>query len=157
MLSAATSDASKANLGNHIITVGLVLQVVTFGLFTAASLRFVVKLRRREMVGVGGEEGERRRWVLICCLWGSCFCIILRELFLSGAELLVCMLIKVLWLGSVYRIVEFSQGYGGYLISHEIYLYIFEAVPMVPPLLLFNIWHPARAEKSVGADVEMSP
>jgi hypothetical protein len=59
-------------------------------------------------------------------------------------------------LGSIYRVVEFNQGYNGYLISHEIYLYIFEAVPMVPPLVLFNIWHPARVDKVIGTDVEMS-
>lgn len=67
--------------------------------------------------------------------------------------------------GSLYRIAEFSQGYDGYLISHEIFVYIFEAVPMVPPLFLFNIWHPAKMEKDVGltgtasgceADIELS-
>jgi hypothetical protein len=67
--------------------------------------------------------------------------------------------------GSIYRIVEFSQGYNGYLISHEIFVYIFEAVPMVPPLLLFNIWHPAKMGKDAepsgtesgwDADIELS-
>jgi hypothetical protein len=28
-------------------------------------------------------------------------------------------------------------------------VYIFEAVPMIPPLLLFNIWHPAKMDKDV--------
>jgi hypothetical protein len=67
--------------------------------------------------------------------------------------------------GSIYRIAEFSQGYNGYLISHEIFVYIFEAGPMVPPLCLFNIWHPAKTDKCVeqtgmesecAADIELN-
>lgn len=47
-------------------------------------------------------------------------------------------------LGSVYRVVEFAQGFDGYLASHEVYFYVLEAVPMMPPFILFNIYHPGR-------------
>lgn len=50
--------------------------------------------------------------------------------------------------GSVYRIVEFSQGFDGYLASREVYFYILEAVPMMPPFILFNVYHPGRIVKS---------
>jgi hypothetical protein len=46
--------------------------------------------------------------------------------------------------GSAYRVVEFGQGFDGYLASHEVFFYVLEALPMLPPFVLFNIWHPRR-------------
>jgi len=46
--------------------------------------------------------------------------------------------------GSLYRVIEFGQGFEGYLASHEVYFYVLEAVPMMPPFILFNIFHPGR-------------
>lgn len=39
------------------------------------------------------------------------------------------------------------MGFDGYLASHEPYFYILEAIPMMPPFILFNIWHPGRIAK----------
>lgn len=158
MLSSGASDPSRVNLGNHILTIGLILQVITFGFFTAASIRFVQKLKHQKTLPAEVLYSPRKRRALMFCLWASCFCIILRKRSLYCVVLMICMSAnaKFWYLGSIYRIVEFSQGYNGYLISHEIYLYIFEAVPMVPPLVLFNIWHPGKVDKVVGTDVEMS-
>lgn len=47
----------------------------------------------------------------------------------------------------MYRIVEFGQGFDGYLASHEVYFYVLEAVPMMPPFILFNFCHPGRIVK----------
>lgn len=33
---------------------------------------------------------------------------------------------------SCYRVAEFSQGWRGYLASHEVYFYCLEALPMLP-------------------------
>jgi hypothetical protein len=79
MLSSGADDPSKVNLGNHILTVGLVLQVVTFGFFTAASIRFVHKLKGQRTLPEGVLYSPQRRKALMRCLWASCFCIILRE------------------------------------------------------------------------------
>jgi hypothetical protein len=51
-------------------------------------------------------------------------------------------------LGSAYRVIEFAQGFDGYLASHEVYFYVLEAVPMMPPFILFNVFHPGRIAKS---------
>jgi hypothetical protein len=83
MLASAANDPSKADLGNHILTIGLVLQVITFGFFTAASIRFVYKLKLKRMPPVEVQYSERKRKALMRCLWASCFFIIVRKL-LSG-------------------------------------------------------------------------
>jgi hypothetical protein len=83
MLASATDDPSKADLGNHILTIGLVLQVITFGFFTAASIRFVYKLKLKRMPPVEVQYSEWKRKALMRCLWASCFFIIVRKLLPS--------------------------------------------------------------------------
>jgi len=46
----------------------------------------------------------------------------------------------------VFRIVEYVQGNSGYLLRHEILLYIFDAVLMFAVMLLFNMVHPSEIQ-----------
>jgi RTA1 like protein len=45
---------------------------------------------------------------------------------------------------SVFRVVEYVQGTDGYLLSHEIYGYIFDALLMFAVVGVFNIAHPTQ-------------
>jgi hypothetical protein len=45
---------------------------------------------------------------------------------------------------SLFRIIEYLQGFSGYLLSHEVYLYIFDAVLMLAVMVLFNVLHPSE-------------
>lgn len=45
---------------------------------------------------------------------------------------------------SVFRVVEYLQGNNGYLLRHEVYLYIFDALLMLAVMCLFNWIHPAE-------------
>jgi hypothetical protein len=45
---------------------------------------------------------------------------------------------------SVFRVVEYLQGFDGYLLSHEVYLYVFDALLMFIMMALFNWIHPAE-------------
>lgn len=45
---------------------------------------------------------------------------------------------------SIFRVVEYLQGFSGYLLSHEAYLYIFDAVLMFCAMVIFNIVHPSE-------------
>lgn len=45
---------------------------------------------------------------------------------------------------SIFRVVEYIQGNAGYLLSHEVYLYIFDATLMFLVMLLFNWIHPSQ-------------
>ena len=44
---------------------------------------------------------------------------------------------------SGYRIVGYLQGDEGFLMRHEIYLYIFDASAMWIVMWVFNVWHPS--------------
>lgn len=45
---------------------------------------------------------------------------------------------------SIFRAVEYLQGFDGYLLRHEAYLYVFDAVLMFLVMVLFNWIHPAE-------------
>lgn len=45
---------------------------------------------------------------------------------------------------SLFRAVEYLQGFDGYLLKHEAYLYIFDALLMFLVMVLFNWIHPAE-------------
>lgn len=45
---------------------------------------------------------------------------------------------------SIFRAAEYLQGFNGYLLRHEAYLYVFDAVLMLLVMVLFNWIHPAE-------------
>lgn len=45
---------------------------------------------------------------------------------------------------SIFRVVEYLQGNDGYLLRHEVYLYIFDALLMLVVMCSFNWVHPAQ-------------
>ncbi|KAE9366362.1 RTA1-domain-containing protein [Stipitochalara longipes BDJ] len=127
MLAGSKDDIKKSNTGQHIVIGGLVLQLVAFGFFTAIAVSFHLKMKRSQRLQGSVTQETVKEWrPLLFCLYASCILIMLR---------------------SVYRVVEFSQGFDGYLVSHEVYFYVLEAVPMMPPFILFNVFHPGRIVK----------
>lgn len=111
--------------GQDIMVGGLGIQLVFFGFFSIATIRFDFKSRQilRER-GEKYEKGARPKWrYLLWTLYASCVLIIMR---------------------SAYRVAEFSQGWTGFLASHERYFYGLEALPMLLALLLFVFIHPGQ-------------
>lgn len=53
----------------------------------------------------------------------------------------------VIILRRVFRIVEFPQGHAGYVASHEVYMYLFDTLPMLGVQLLS---HFIRADSVFG-------
>lgn len=49
---------------------------------------------------------------------------------------------------SVFRVIEYVQGNAGYLLSHEVFLYIFDALLMLAVMLLFNWNHPSEVTEA---------
>lgn len=45
---------------------------------------------------------------------------------------------------SIFLVAEYLQGFNGYFLSHQVYLYIFDALLMWLTMLLFNWKHPAE-------------
>ncbi|KAK6539733.1 hypothetical protein TWF694_009933 [Orbilia ellipsospora] len=117
IISANTDGRNPAaqERGTHIIMAGLAIQIAFFSFFIAAVIRFDTKTK------LSHPDVRWRR--LVHCLYVSCALILIR---------------------SIYRTVEFAEGWNGYLMGHEVYFYVLEALPMLPCLVIFNIFHPSK-------------
>ncbi|KAL2859309.1 RTA1 like protein-domain-containing protein [Aspergillus pseudodeflectus] len=109
---------SMRNLGQKILVVGLVVQLIFFGFFLVVSGTFQVRLRR---AGVSHLNAQWRR--------------LLHILFLVSSLVIA---------RCVFRIIEYVQGTDGYLYSHEIYMYIFDTIPMFFVQAIFHFYHPGK-------------
>jgi hypothetical protein len=49
----------------------------------------------------------------------------------------------------MFRLIEYAQGNDGYLISHEVFLYIFDAVLIFATMVLFAVVHPSEIDALV--------
>ncbi|KAL4882403.1 RTA-like protein [Aspergillus karnatakaensis] len=110
---------SMRSLGQKILVVGLVVQLVFFIFFLYVSGMFQVRLKS---CGFGWNGGG---------LWRR----LLHILFLVSALVIA---------RCVFRIVEYVQGTDGHLYSTEVYMYIFDAVPMFFVQAIFHFVYPGR-------------
>jgi hypothetical protein len=120
MLAKATSD-SGVKLGQNIITGGLGIQVLFFGLFILVAGIFNYRLRVMPSLRSKQLSVPWQSYLLV--LYGASFMIMIR---------------------SVFRIVEYVMGQDGYLLDHEVFLYVFDAALMFLTMVLFNVYHPSR-------------
>ncbi|KIY49756.1 RTA1 like protein, partial [Fistulina hepatica ATCC 64428] len=132
-LTAVKNSKSIPKLGSKIALIGLVIQALSFGTFTLMALVFGLRVRSRtpqkwtSYIDTGAETPSDWRMLWLALMWTT-----------------VGILIR-----SVYRIIEYAQGYGGYLATHEGFFYCLDALPLLlaisvyifvwPPLLLNSV------------------
>ncbi|KXH51972.1 hypothetical protein CNYM01_10511 [Colletotrichum nymphaeae SA-01] len=115
------------DIGEKIIIVGLLVQIVVFGFFIITTILFHHRISRKPTsVAIEGIVPWRRYlWVL----YSTSLIILVR---------------------SIFRVIEYLQGNRGYLISHEIFLYIFDTVLMVAVMAIFLAWYVEDLEQKVS-------
>ncbi|KAL2782547.1 RTA1 like protein-domain-containing protein [Aspergillus keveii] len=109
--------------GEHIIVGGLVVQLLFFSLFVITSVKFHRALRS------GGNSGRSLK--LTSSPWERH----MHALYAGSA---------LIFVRSLFRLIEYAQGNDGYLVSHEVYLYLFDAVLMVAVMGVFAWVHPSE-------------
>lgn len=117
----AKQDKNSAKLGENIILGGLFVQILFFGFFMVATVVFHLRLRKNP---TQASQMSTKWRTLLMALYVASFFILVR---------------------SVFRVVEYKQGRGGYLMSREVWLYIFDGVLMFSVTVLFNVVHPSIA------------
>ncbi|KAL4879318.1 putative RTM1-like protein [Aspergillus karnatakaensis] len=122
----ASGTPSALTTGENIIIAGLIVQLIFFTLFITTSLNFHLKLRSRPSRKVLHAQPPWERHIY--ALYAGSALIFVRSLF---------------------RLIEYAQGNDGYLVSHEIYLYIFDAVLMVLIMGAFGWVHPSEVNALV--------
>lgn len=106
------------NIGEKVIIVGLFAQIFIFSIFICTSLTAHHRVRKTPTTAAlqGTVPWQRHLYVL----------------YVTSLLILV---------RSIFRVIEYLQGNAGYLISHEIYLYIFDAVLMAAVMLILAIFY----------------
>lgn len=100
------------NVGEKIIIVGLFVQIAMFGFFMATTVMF--HYRRANSGTAETTSIPWKRHLIV--------------LYIISAIILV---------RSIFRVVEYLQGNRGFLISHEIFLYMFDALLMAAVMAIF--------------------
>jgi hypothetical protein len=122
--------------GEKIIVVGLFLQLAFFGFFIVVAglfhYRFVKANPRSKMQSPLSDDTVQHLAVEAHQLpWKRH----LLALYIASALIMV---------RSIFRVIEYVQGNNGYLLRHEVFLYIFDALLMFLVMCLFNWVHPAE-------------
>ncbi|KAL6363793.1 hypothetical protein LRP88_03217 [Fusarium phalaenopsidis] len=106
--------------GSKIVVGGLFVQLICFSVFMVMAVSFDLSIRGAPTVrSLGGAPWKKHMMALYI---GSVFIMV----------------------RSVFRAIEYMQGFDGYLLSHEPYMYVFDSVLMFLAMALFNWRHPAE-------------
>ena len=148
----ASGTMTAMKIGEKIIVVGLFVQLAFFGFFVIVAGLFQARLERygpaSATVSINVSALPWKRHMI--------------ALYVSSGLILV---------RSVFRVIEYLMGNAGYLLKHEVFLYVFDAVLMFAVMLVFNIVHPSeitelyqqRVQRNKetrardASDVEMQP
>ncbi|KAH7092869.1 RTA1 like protein-domain-containing protein [Auriculariales sp. MPI-PUGE-AT-0066] len=112
-------------MGRNIILVGLFCQLVFFALFGVTSIVFHWRVLRNP---TRLSEKTELAWVWRKHLYTL--------YFMSSLIFVRC----------VFRIIEYMQGTTGYLMNHEVYMYIFDAFLMTIVSFTLNFLHPSEID-----------
>ncbi|KAH8091067.1 RTA1-like protein [Cristinia sonorae] len=142
------NDPRIALKGSRIFLAGLVLQLLSFIIFSILYVRFLWRVRKYEPAIWTRDSGIS--WFKD---WRS----------LAGALIISCIGILI---RSVYRTVELSQGYHGTLATSETFFYALDTLPLFVAITIFLPFWPGRyipdhipvkdVEESSKEEVEMT-
>lgn len=106
------------HLGEKVIVVGLFFQIVMFGLFVVTSMIFNRRIRKRPTRASLGETVPWQRHLTV--------------LYTVSGVILV---------RSIFRVIEYLGGNDGYLIRHEVFLYVFDSILMAGVMIIFLLYY----------------
>jgi hypothetical protein len=117
-----TAMEKYAATGEKIALIGLIIQCISFGLFWVLLIVFAFRLRSNHPEKWASGSGLRGWKALYWALQWTCIGIMIR---------------------CVFRVIEFSQGYGGYLRNTEWCYYSLDTLPLFLAIVVWAIvWPP---------------
>ncbi|CAK46755.1 hypothetical protein CBS63078_3938 [Aspergillus niger] len=121
------SNSSDPSTGEHIIIGGLFVQIIFFGFFIITALIFQMRLAKAPTgTSVDLSHIWRRH---------------MNALYISSV---------LIFVRSIVRVVEYLQGYDGYLMKHEVFIYVFDALLMFLAMEILQFIHPSQVNCYLG-------
>lgn len=119
----ASGKQEDMDNGAHIVVGGLLVQIFFFSFFMTVMIIFDRRMKKRPTEKYSSLFPTARKHM--------------RALYASSTLIMI---------RNIFRTIEYVQGEKGYLLRHEYYLYIFDAVFMFGVLLVFNVVHPSEVK-----------
>lgn len=107
--------------GEKIVIAGLFVQLAFFGCFIVVSAMFH---RRMARAPTARASDPLVRWKSYLAM-----------LYVTGV---------LIWVRSLFRVIEFIQGNDGHLMRSEVYVFVFDGLLMVVTLAWMNWFHPGE-------------
>ncbi|GKZ92552.1 hypothetical protein AnigIFM59636_005284 [Aspergillus niger] len=121
------SNSSDPSSGEHIIIGGLFVQIIFFAFFIITALIFQMRLAKAP-TGTSVELSH---------IWHRH----MNVLYISSV---------LIFVRSIVRVVEYLQGYDGYLMKHEVFIYVFDALLMFLAMEILQFIHPSQVNCYLG-------
>lgn len=115
-------------LGEDVTVGGLAVQLTFFSIFVVTCGIFHRRIRSKPTEQASALAARLRSKT--ARTWET----VLYGLYIASALILV---------RSIFRLVEYVQGNAGYLISHEVFMYVFDAALMWLTMVVMNAAHPS--------------
>ncbi|KAF9498931.1 RTA1-domain-containing protein [Pleurotus eryngii] len=123
---ASGSDPAKIDLGNNMFLGGLILQLISFIIFSVIFLWFIYRVytRRPDIWKIDSHKSWSNDWrALVAALTVACVGIMIR---------------------SVFRTAEKAEGFGGPLSTSETMFYVLDTLPLFVTVAIFVPFWPGR-------------
>ncbi|KAL4792752.1 RTA1 like protein-domain-containing protein [Aspergillus venezuelensis] len=118
---------NNPSTGENIIVGGLFVQIIFFGFFVICSFIFQRRVNSNPTaLGTASTTPWRKH---LWALYASSILILIR---------------------SIFRVIEYLQGYDGYLLRNEAFIYVFDALLMFFVLVVFVAVHPSEVNVLLG-------
>lgn len=124
------ASAGSMNTGKTVILLGLAVQLIFFGLFVVAAAVFHHRLLDHVPNSVLHEEATPG-WRRHIRGWRG----VMSVLYVASG---------LIFVRSMFRLIEYIEGNDGVLLSTEVYLYIFDALLMLGVVAATAVLHPAK-------------
>lgn len=138
----AAGTLTMLHTGEKIIVVGLFLQLVFFGLFIVVAGVFHYRLVRAITNKSGPSSSHSEQGLASYGRVDSGTNV--HDLPWKRHMYALYLASGLIMIRSVFRVIEYLQGNNGYLLRHEVFLYIFDALLMFIVMALFNWIHPSE-------------
>ncbi|RHZ65496.1 RTA1 domain-containing protein [Aspergillus thermomutatus] len=123
----SSGSVNSQDIGTYIIIAGLAVQLLFFGVFVSVACVFHFRFSNSQTAGTDVNASGKAPWVRS---WNA----LLWVLYLVSGLILI---------RSAFRMVEFAQGFDGYLIGHEIFMYVLDTALMFVLMVVMNGFHPS--------------
>ena len=119
----AGGSLSSLRLGQKIVVIGLFVQIVFFGFFIIVALSFDFAIHKVPTPEASSRANPWHKHLSV--------------LYLASI---------IIMIRSIFRVVEYIQGNDGYILRHEYFLYVFDAILMLAVMVVFQVVHPSEVK-----------